>query len=150
LIAPALANVSISESKTPVRSDGQAGPRPLKEIRESASGVTFLIGINERIVYSPASLRLISVFLEAQSFTIENLKKVFAFLSERYPAEEDVTVEVSSVKHEFREGLRQYGAVFGIPWDEKTKISDSLPSRQELGLHATYYRTPTSERFIYY
>ena len=118
--------------------------------RANASGIDFWIPHNVRVISGPWHLRRVIVFVDRQSFTLENLSTIFAHLSERDPLEDFLEIRACSNDEQVSAESRWFSKIrslsFGNVPPQFTDGSGVNPSP----LSARYSRADGAEYLNYY
>ena len=117
--------------------------------RDSASGAVFFTVGNARMLWDAWHYRQITVFVNPQEFTIENIKAIFLHLSEKYPSEDLLLIDALSNDEQLDEKVRWFAEIQSFPFGNvppPPSTDGSKPAR----LFAGYSRSDGSEGFNYY
>lgn len=146
LFLVALALIATELAKPGV-AQGRAVGRAFK--RDNALGAEFLIIGNAKFSRWLWHERQIAVFVEPQSFTVENIRTVFLHLSERHPAEDHLEIDAVSNDEQLDDKVRWFAEIQSFPFGSLTPPPTTDASKNE-PLSAQYFRCGGDEYFIYY
>lgn len=123
-------------------------------ILNTDSGTPFSIAWNVVVRYSPPASRWIFIFVEPQNCTWENFRKIFLYLSEKYPQPSNLIVNVRSDKASLQRWIDNYIADHSIRADgsferkKRHRIEGYGYGETEKGYYrAEYFRSEVVEDF---
>lgn len=153
----ALITVSLSPSQAQISSLAQrAITQETAQTKDTGCGVPFWTELNVVVRNFPASFRLVFVYVEPQSFTQDNLRRIFVCLSQKYTKPEYLLMKVRSDKTSLQRWIKHYLAVHSVRADgsfERQKyrpIDLSSDLMNEVGFYqADYDRTDSLEGFTF-
>jgi uncharacterized protein len=124
---------------------------PQKLKKEIESGIEFSIVGNTRVIQGPWHVRGIAVFVESESFTLENIRTISVHLSEEYPLEDSLGIEAISNEEQLGKTERGFADIrsypFGNVMEERFRCGNGY---EPAALSASYHRSNGSESLYFY
>jgi len=118
--------------------------------QRSASNVSFSIVGNARIIWGPWFERKITVFVEPDVFTPDNLRTIFLNFSEQHPSDDHLLIDAISNHEQLEQALSDFTEIQSFPFGNVAPPLFTCASGIEPRSFAGYFRSDGSEFFNYY
>jgi hypothetical protein len=125
----------------------------LGEIRErersTADGAVFSLVGNVRVIWLLYHVRKITVFVELQAFTLENISSIVLQLSESYPAGDHLNIDVISNDEQRADAVSWFAEIQSLSFGNVLPPVSRCASAIKPPLSAQYFRIAGLEKLYY-
>lgn len=123
---------------------------PQKLKKEIVSGIEFSIVGNIRVIEGPWHLRSITVFVEPESFSVDNIRTISLYLSEENPLEDFLGIEAISNEEQLGKTALAFGEIRSYPFGNVLRGTCGTGQSEPPPLCATYSRMYQGESLHFY
>jgi hypothetical protein len=139
IVTGELANLGVSQNLGEIR----------ERERNTADGVVFSLVGNVRVIWLLSHVRKIAVFVEPQAFTLENIRSIVLHLSESYPAEDHLHIDVISNDEQRADAVSWFAEIQSYTFGNVLPPVSRCASAIKPPLSAQYFRIAGSENLYY-
>lgn len=117
--------------------------------RSTPDGAVFSLVGNVRVIWLLYHARKISVFVEPQAFTLENIRSIVFQLSESHPSEDHLNIDVISNDEQRADSVRGFAEIQSLSFGNVPPPVSRCASAIKPPLSAQYFRIAGLETLYY-